>query len=122
MCKRLSNLAIPSFLALRYSEPLKALITLPDEMVNMEKISTANDGDKTNLRQPSSYKVPIQMGCHGVGVSRMIGVIAETLSDEKGLNWPRAIAPYEVVIIPIRGHESDAIEVYDTLVWKSISL
>lgn len=43
--------------------------------------------------------IPVQMGCHGVGISRLIAAVASTLSDSKGLNWPRIIAPFEVVII-----------------------
>ncbi len=44
--------------------------------------------------------VPMVMGCHGVGVSRLIAATASCLADEKGLNWPRAIAPFQVVIVP----------------------
>lgn len=44
-------------------------------------------------------KVPVEMGCHGIGVSRMIGAVAAILADERGLNWPPVIAPYEAVII-----------------------
>jgi prolyl-tRNA synthetase len=55
------------------------------------------------------------MGCHGIGVSRLIGAVAEILADSKGLNWPRVIAPYEVVVVPAQGNESDAATVYDAL-------
>jgi prolyl-tRNA synthetase len=58
----------------------------------------------------------MQMGCHGIGVSRIIGAVADTLADDKGLNWPRVIAPYEVVILASNaGLEQVAIEAYDTL-------
>ncbi len=39
------------------------------------------------------------MGCYGIGVSRIMGVIAETLSDENGLVWPASIAPYSIHLI-----------------------
>lgn len=39
------------------------------------------------------------MGCYGIGISRMMGTIAELLSDEKGLVWPESIAPARAVII-----------------------
>jgi prolyl-tRNA synthetase len=55
------------------------------------------------------------MGCHGIGVSRLIGAIASLLSDNRGLNWPRVVSPFECVIIPSRGTEEDAVGVYDTL-------
>lgn len=57
-----------------------------------------------------NFKVPIpnakqiapsyvSMGCHGIGVSRLIAAAASALSDSQGLIWPRAIAPYEVLIL-----------------------
>lgn len=45
----------------------------------------------------------------------MISAVADMLSDSKGLNWPRAMAPYEVVVVPAKGLEADAEKVYDAL-------
>jgi len=81
-------------LGTRYSKPLNAVVALPDQ----------------NLSSP------IQMGCHGIGVSRIIGAVASLLSDAKGLNWPRAIAPYEAIILTSpQTEDRDATEVYDAL-------
>ena len=55
------------------------------------------------------------MGCHGVGISRIIGAVADALIDDKGLNWPRVIAPFEVVIIADQSSSQDAEHVYDIL-------
>ncbi|MFC4427571.1 proline--tRNA ligase [Deinococcus navajonensis] len=41
---------------------------------------------------------PLQMGCFGIGVTRLAQAIAEQLSDARGLVWPTCIAPYEVVL------------------------
>ncbi|MCU0667332.1 MAG: proline--tRNA ligase [Patescibacteria group bacterium] len=41
------------------------------------------------------------MGCYGIGVSRLMGVLAEHFADEKGLVWPEAVAPYRVYIVQI---------------------
>lgn len=41
------------------------------------------------------------MGCYGIGVSRVMGVIAEKFSDDKGLVWPENIAPYKYYLIGI---------------------
>ncbi|KAL4905941.1 hypothetical protein BDW74DRAFT_152307 [Aspergillus multicolor] len=60
-------------------------------------------------------RVPMQMGCHGIGVSRMITAVADSLADEKGLNWPRVIAPWEVVVVPAPNCKEDAVVVYDLL-------
>ena len=43
---------------------------------------------------------PLEMGCHGIGVSRLIGAVGSLLADSKGLNWPLAIAPFEVLVVP----------------------
>lgn len=41
------------------------------------------------------------MGCYGIGVSRLMGVIAEKFADEKGLVWPETVAPYKYHLIGI---------------------
>jgi len=44
---------------------------------------------------------PIIMGCYGIGVNRIVAALAETCHDEKGLKWPVALAPFEVVVVPL---------------------
>lgn len=44
---------------------------------------------------------PVFMGCYGIGVSRVMGVIVEQCADEKGLVWPKNIAPYKYYLVPI---------------------
>lgn len=43
----------------------------------------------------------VYMGCYGIGVSRVMGVIAEKFADEKGLVWPEAVAPYKYYMVAI---------------------
>lgn len=60
---------------------------------------------------------PVLMGCYGIGVSRVMGVIAEKLCDDKGLIWPESIAPYKYYLVSIgeKGTElSDQIYVEHT--------
>lgn len=45
----------------------------------------------------------------------MIAAVADTLADIKGLNWPRVMAPFEVVVVPGKGLDDAASEVYDVL-------
>jgi prolyl-tRNA synthetase len=47
------------------------------------------------------------MGCHGIGITRMIGVLAEIYSDEKGLKWPEQVAPYKYHLISFAGKNDD---------------
>lgn len=60
-------------------------------------------------------KKPVIMGSYGIGVSRLMGVIAEKLADEKGLVWPKAIAPFTIVLIPIGEIEETAQKWYGQL-------
>lgn len=48
----------------------------------------------------------IIMGCYGIGVSRLMGVIAELYSDDKGLVWPENIAPFRVYLVRIGGEDA----------------
>ncbi|PZS36067.1 MAG: proline--tRNA ligase [Pseudonocardiales bacterium] len=48
---------------------------------------------------PDSKPIRITMGCYGIGVSRLVGVIAEQSHDARGLIWPREIAPAHVHVV-----------------------
>ncbi|MES2790290.1 MAG: proline--tRNA ligase [Planctomycetota bacterium] len=50
---------------------------------------------------------PMIMGCYGIGVNRIIAGLAETLHDANGLVWPLAVAPYEVLLIPLNVNEAE---------------
>ncbi|MEN3359388.1 MAG: prolyl-tRNA synthetase [Mycobacteriales bacterium] len=50
---------------------------------------------------PAGEPVRLTMGSYGVGVSRAVGVLAEQHHDERGLRWPREVAPYDVHLVPI---------------------
>ena len=43
----------------------------------------------------------VYMGCYGIGITRVMGVIAEKYADEKGLVWPEAVAPFKYYLIGI---------------------
>jgi prolyl-tRNA synthetase len=51
----------------------------------------------------------MEMGCYGIGVSRILGAAIEQNNDERGIIWPQAIAPFEVVICPVGFDKSDAV-------------
>ncbi|KND52051.1 MAG: prolyl-tRNA synthetase [Parcubacteria bacterium C7867-001] len=59
-------------------------------------------------------QLPI-MGCYGIGITRLMGVIAETLSDEKGLSWPEAIAPYDVHLLVLTTDDAASVAFADSL-------
>lgn len=51
----------------------------------------------------------LQMGCYGIGVTRLVGAAIEQCHDDRGIMWPDAIAPFEVVICPMNLAKSDAV-------------
>jgi prolyl-tRNA synthetase len=48
----------------------------------------------------------MQMGCYGIGVTRVVAAAIEQNNDERGIVWPKAIAPFEAVLIPINFDKS----------------
>jgi prolyl-tRNA synthetase len=51
----------------------------------------------------------MEMGCYGIGVTRIVGAAIEQNHDEKGIVWPRAIAPFEVAICAVGWGKSEAV-------------
>jgi prolyl-tRNA synthetase len=52
----------------------------------------------------------MEMGCYGIGVSRIVGAAIEQGNDDKGIILPPAIAPFEVCLVPMGYHKSDAVK------------
>ncbi|HEY8607265.1 MAG TPA: proline--tRNA ligase [Noviherbaspirillum sp.] len=52
----------------------------------------------------------LQMGCYGIGVTRILGAAIEQNFDDRGIIWPRAIAPFEVVLCPMGYDRSEAVK------------
>jgi prolyl-tRNA synthetase len=74
------------FLGTRYSAPMKA--TFLDEQGKPQ---------------------PMQMGCYGIGVTRIVGAAIEQGHDERGMVLPAALAPFTVAVCPIGYQRSDAV-------------
>ncbi len=70
----------------------------------------------------SGAKRSLIAGCYGIGISRLVGVIAEHFSDEKGLVWPEAIAPYRVYLVQIGDVDDKAQQLYEQLTQAGISV
>jgi len=52
-------------------------------------------------------KKPVIMGCYGMGLGRLMGTITEIYHDEKGLIWPKEVAPYTAHLIEVNSRETD---------------
>lgn len=67
----------------------------------------------------------IHLGSYGIGITRVMGVIAEKFSDDKGLAWPEAVAPAKVHLVRL-GEDKAVVKtadhLYDTLTQKNISV
>jgi prolyl-tRNA synthetase len=57
---------------------------------------------------------PIIMGCYGIGISRLMGLLAEHFADDKGLVWPEAVAPAQVYLARL-GDQPDTVKQADEL-------
>lgn len=53
---------------------------------------------------------PLQMGCYGIGVTRILGAAIEQNYDDKGIIWPDAIAPFELVLCPMGLDRSEMVK------------
>lgn len=62
----------------------------------------------------------MEMGCYGIGVSRVVAAAIEQNYDDKGIIWPTSIAPFALALIPLNMHKSDIVakkteELYEAL-------
>jgi prolyl-tRNA synthetase len=53
---------------------------------------------------------PMQMGCYGIGVTRILGAAIEQNFDDKGIVWPQALAPFELVLCPMGYDRSEPVK------------
>ena len=62
----------------------------------------------------------MQMGCYGIGVTRLVGAAIEQHHDARGIIWPRALAPFEVVVCPVGWGKSEAVRETATRLYKEL--
>lgn len=60
----------------------------------------------TCVLDESGQAQPLQMGCYGIGISRIVAAAIEQSHDERGICWPKRMAPFQVVIVPLNMHKS----------------
>ncbi|MDB5224546.1 MAG: prolyl-tRNA synthetase [Candidatus Adlerbacteria bacterium] len=109
-------------------ETLASLNITRDEL---EEVKTAEVGNIFNFGTQKSedlelyYKndkgenVPVWMGSYGIGITRLMGLLVEKMSDDKGIVWPKEVAPFQVHLVEIKSESPDvrveALELYNTL-------
>ena len=60
-------------------------------------------GAKIDL--PNGGRIPVEMGSHGIGVSRLVGALIEANHDELGIIWPKSVSPFDAVIINLKQND-----------------
>ncbi|HEX2216335.1 MAG TPA: proline--tRNA ligase [Xanthobacteraceae bacterium] len=76
----------------KYSEPMKARVTVPD-----------------------GSERPVHMGSYGIGPSRLVAAIIEAFHDDAGIKWPDAVAPFDVVILNLKPGDAATNQVCEDL-------
>ncbi|HEY4515798.1 MAG TPA: aminoacyl--tRNA ligase-related protein [Candidatus Paceibacterota bacterium] len=71
------------------------------------------------FKNESGEDMPVVMGCYGIGPARVLGTIVETLSDEKGIVWPKEVAPFDVHLL--RLGETEEVKVKAEEIYKKLS-
>ncbi len=57
---------------------------------------------------PEGSRVPVHMGSHGIGVSRLVGAIIEASHDDRGIVWPEGVTPFHVGIVNVKQGDAAA--------------
>lgn len=80
-----------------------------------------------NVLNENSRAQILEMGCYGIGVTRLVAAAIEQNHDNKGIIWPDAIAPFQVCIVPMQMHKSPrvakvAYSIYEQLLNQGIKV
>ena len=60
------------------------------------------------VQGPDGKPVPVHMGSHGIGVSRLLGAIIEASHDDKGIIWPEGVTPFHCGIVNLKQGDAEA--------------
>ena len=64
--------------------------------------------------------IPLQMGCYGIGVSRVIAAAIEQHHDNRGIIWPAAMAPFSIALIPMNYHKSHRVREFADQLYQEL--
>jgi prolyl-tRNA synthetase len=62
------------------------------------------------VQDPEGKNRTMEMGCYGIGVTRIVGAAIEQNHDDAGIIWPEPLAPFDVVLVPINLHRSEEVK------------
>lgn len=89
------------------------------EVGNIFNLGTKyTDAFEFDFTDSESKRQRVLMGCYGIGTSRLVGAIVETFHDDKGIIWPKSVAPYPVHIVALRSRDEAVQNILDTELQK----
>lgn len=112
-------------------EAVKELDVRQEEL---EKVKTAEVGNIFNFGTQKTDEMglyyagtdgtqqSLHIGSYGIGITRVMGVIAEKMSDERGLVWPEGIAPFKVYLVSIGDVDAAAEKLYNDYLDKGVEV
>jgi prolyl-tRNA synthetase len=62
------------------------------------------------FKDEQGERIPVWMGSYGIGVTRLMGVLVEKFADEKGIVWPKSVAPYTVHLVGLNTDDSEILD------------
>lgn len=96
------------------------------EVGNIFKLRTKfSSAFKFNYSDENGKENPVEMGCFGMGPSRIMGVITEIFNDERGIIWPESVAPFKVHLLALGKEEEtkhEAEKLYKILTDKGVEV
>lgn len=96
-------------------DAVKELGVHPDELEKVQSVEVGNifnfGTQKTDdmglfYTDADNQQQSLHIGSYGIGITRMMGVLAEKMSDERGLVWPEAVAPFKVYLARLSADEA----------------
>ncbi|WP_373020895.1 proline--tRNA ligase [Thiomicrorhabdus sp.] len=80
-----------------------------------------------SVQNENSRSQILEMGCYGIGVTRVVAAAIEQNYDDKGIIWPESIAPFQVCIVPMQMHKSPRVaevaeQLYKELLAKGVEV
>jgi prolyl-tRNA synthetase len=81
------------------------------EVGHVFQLGTAySEAMKATFLDENGKPAPLQMGCYGIGITRILGAAIEQNYDDKGIIWPASLAPFELVLCPMGMDRSEAVK------------
>jgi prolyl-tRNA synthetase len=82
------------------------------------KYSTAM---RATFAAESGHNQVLEMGCYGIGVSRIVAAAIEQYHDTQGIQWPIAMAPFQIALVPIAYHRSPVVREAAEIWYKTLT-